>query len=102
MGPALAHQAPEVAGQRQLRSSGLRLRCRGHLGLERGGHVLAPGPELGLIFSRHAEQMADDRDRERQGQSVDQVEAGCAVGCRQQPAGDVADPRLESGDDPSA
>lgn len=44
--------------------------------------------------------MADDRDREREGQRVDQVEAGCAVRGRQQPDRDFADPRLESGDGP--
>jgi hypothetical protein len=36
---------------------------------------MTPGPELGLILSWHTEQTADDRDREREGQHVDQVEA---------------------------
>jgi hypothetical protein len=40
---------------------------------------MSPGPELGLILSGHTEQMADDRDREREGQRVDQVEAGPPV-----------------------
>ena len=61
---------------------------------------MTPGPEPGLILSWHAEQMADDRDRERENaQRVDQVEAGCAVHRDQQPDRNLAaDPPLECGD----
>ena len=44
---------------------------------------MSPDPELGLILGGHTEQMADDRDGEREGQPVDQVEAGLPVRGRQ-------------------
>ena len=47
-----AHQVLEIAGQSEL--CGARLRLRGRIGLwvQGGGHVVAPGTELGLILGR--------------------------------------------------
>ena len=97
IGAAPGHQVPQVGGQGQLRRARLALGGQGGLRFEGGGDGVAPGPEAGLVLSRDAEQVADHRDGQREGQPVDEVEASRGAGRGEEPAGDLADPRLKTG-----
>jgi hypothetical protein len=100
IGAALGHQVPQVSGQGQLRRARLALGGQGGgLGVEGSDEGVTPGPEAGLVLSRDAEQVADHRDGQREGQRVDEVEAcrGVGVGSGEEPAGHLADPRLQAG-----
>src|SRR5580704_5307602 len=97
IGAALVHQIPQVRGQGQLRRTGPALGGRSGLRFQGRGDVMAPDPEAGLVLGRYAEQVADHRDRKRERQRVDEVEARHGIGLLQQPPGEVTDPWLEPG-----
>ena len=100
MGPALANQVQEVAAE--LPASAVRLCVRAAAAVWGPGWRPRhdPKPGIGPDLGWDAEQMADHRDREREGERVDQVESVGVVDGRQQPIRDLADQRLEFGDRP--
>ena len=93
--PAFLEQRHEVRGEGQHRAGGTTELLGRRVEVEDGRHVAGEAPEQLSVLGRNAEQLADHRDRKREGEVADHVEAPRFPQRRQQLLGHLGDARAE-------